>query len=323
MAFKSYGTRKRWYANPAEIDLAIKKHSVRTKSGESPLRYFDGATMASYQVPSRTVENVFCRRQPTPLSCVNDEYIYNPELSNVVVSSLEVKTSEQGENAGRGLFTKVDMPENTYIAAESTVHAVRFFPTTNELITKLFTTCEPAEKLEVPEYYMDGYGFTSQTFVSLRALSAALSKHDLSQCIFVLLLVAIKQGAPEVVVDSCIITFVNHGCRGTYNVGTETDVDEFTADPNVPIEALNGRLHHTGGCIFDPVIDRHLFRMGDVSNKDIKAGDEILENYLAFIGSEDYWAEATGDLRKQCSGEVTDGSVTEYEHYFDEEEEES
>ena len=167
VAFKSYSTRKRWYANSAEIDLAMKKRSVRTMSGESPFRYFDGATMVSYQVPSRTVENVYCRRQPTPLSCINDKYLYNPELSNVPVSSLEVKKSKVGEYAGRGLFTKVDVPEDVYIAAETAVHSVRFFPSTRELIFKLISLCEQVgdDNYAVLEYYMDGYGFASRKFV--------------------------------------------------------------------------------------------------------------------------------------------------------------
>lgn len=76
VAFKSHKTRKRWYANAAEIQVAIQKRSVRTKSGMIPFRYFDGPTMVSYQVPPRAMETVFCRRQPVPSGCFNDTGTY-------------------------------------------------------------------------------------------------------------------------------------------------------------------------------------------------------------------------------------------------------
>jgi len=122
--------------------------------------------MSSYQVPSRTVQNVFCRRQPTPLSCLNDEYIYNPERPTAPVSLLEVKTSSLGENAGRGLFAKVHIAPDTYLGGETAAHPVHFSPTTYELIFKLYDTCDYTKELEILAYYMDSYGFTMQKFVS-------------------------------------------------------------------------------------------------------------------------------------------------------------
>jgi hypothetical protein len=167
LGFKSYSSRKRWYANPAEVELAMQKRCVRTKSGQSPFHYFSGATMASYQVPSRQVENVFCRRQPVPSSCANEAYIYNPERPNIPTSLLEVKASSLGANAGRGLFTKVDIPNESYIGGEVAGATIRFFPSTREVIDGLYTSCNATEReLEVLEYYMDGYGFTSRKFVS-------------------------------------------------------------------------------------------------------------------------------------------------------------
>jgi hypothetical protein len=167
VGFKSWSSRKRWYANPAEVELAMQKRGVRTKSGQSPFHYFNGATMASYQVPSRSVENVFCRRQPVPPSCTNKTYMYNPERPNVPTSLLEVKASSLGENAGRGLFTKVDIPKGSYIGGEVAGATIRFFPSTREVIDGLYTSCNATEReLEVLEYYMDGYGFTSRKFVS-------------------------------------------------------------------------------------------------------------------------------------------------------------
>lgn len=167
VGFKSYSSRKQWYANVAQIELAIQKRGVITKSGESPFLHFSGATMTSYQIPSRAAEDVFCRRQPVPPSCTNDEYIYNPERPNIPISLLEVKASTLGENAGRGLFTKVDIPKGSYIGGDVAGDTIRFFPSTREVINELYATCDATKKrLEVLEYYMDGYGFASRKFVS-------------------------------------------------------------------------------------------------------------------------------------------------------------
>lgn len=117
-------------------------------------------------------------------------------------------------------------------------------------------------------------------------------------------------------VDSSIITFVNHGCHGEYNVGLDTEEDEFTADPRIPIESLNGKSH-TGTSIFNPVIDRHLLHVGDVTLEEIDEGEEILDNYLAFIGSGEDWDIEIMELRNMCSGKVIEMSVTDYEHYYE------
>lgn len=121
--------------------------------------------MISYQFPHRTVEAAFCRQQPTPEECL--EYYLNPSVPNIPASSLEVKKSEVGEGAGRGLFTKVDIPEGAYVAAETGVNLVKFLPSTISLILELWEAREtPIAKLELLLYYMDGYGFTSRNFVS-------------------------------------------------------------------------------------------------------------------------------------------------------------
>jgi spermidine synthase len=289
VAFKSYSSRKLWYANSAEIELAIQKRTVRTKSGNSPLRYFDGATMMSYQVPSRTIETVFCRRDPAPYACNDNAFQFVPELPNLPASSMEVRISGQGEHSGRGVFTKVNVVNGTYISAETSAKSLRFYPSTYKIIIDLVEKCEKqAEELEVFEHYMHGYGFSSR-----------------------------RLGETEVFVDSSIVTFVNHGCNGTFNIGIATDFDEFTTDTRTPPAALMGQSH-TGTSVFNPVIDRHLFYSGDVSLRDIDAGEEILDNYLNFIGSQEAWEDDVNDLRKQCSGEVTPDSVSEYENYSDE-----
>ncbi|KAL9183486.1 hypothetical protein ACHAXT_004342 [Thalassiosira profunda] len=52
VAFKDIKTRANWYRSPAEIELQLQKRILPSKTGASSLRYFDGATMHSYQMPS-------------------------------------------------------------------------------------------------------------------------------------------------------------------------------------------------------------------------------------------------------------------------------
>lgn len=107
--------------------------------------------------------------------------------------------------------------------------------------------------------------------------------------------------------DSSIMTFVNHGCRGEYNVGKETAFDEFTVDPNVmPPEIIAKKSPN-----FSPKLDRYIFHQVEIAIEDIPAGDEILDNYLAFCSDPADWAEDLREVRKYCSGEP--GQVLEYE----------
>jgi hypothetical protein len=107
------------------------------------------------------------------------------------------------------------------------------------------------------------------------------------------------------------MTFVNHGCNKTYNTGGESSIDELTSDVDVFPDNLNGRSHAQTST-YNPVVDRHLRHAADYSLRDIKAGEEILDNYLAFIGNEKDWASDVQHLRDLCSGH-TIGTVTEYE----------
>jgi len=306
IGFKSYKTRQQWYANAAQINLQIQKRGMRTKSGESPFRYFDGPTMVSYQLPHRTMEAVFCRRQPTPEACLAGSYNYDPAIPNLPASSFEVKHSGISENTGLGIFAKVDIPEGAHLSAETKVHAVEFLPSTGYLIENLSKDDTAGDAIDVFMWYMDRYGYSSQKFVSLNACGYGLLfllrwQHELkSDC-----LRSLSQGDEECFVDSGILTFVNHGCRGSYNMGKKTTFDEFSADPSTVDGTVSGRSHE-GTTTFNPVVDRHLRYMADRSLRDIKAGEEILDNYLAFVGKPEFWAKDVMNLRALCSGQAVE-----------------
>mmetsp|Transcript_49692 Transcript_49692/g.75024 ORF Transcript_49692/g.75024 Transcript_49692/m.75024 type:complete len:102 (-) Transcript_49692:89-394(-) len=66
---------------------------------------------------------------------------------------------------------------------------------------------------------------------------------------------------------------------------------------------------------YNLVVARHLphnQNSGDVALRDIKAGEEILNNYLDFTSSEKHWKADVLDLRNQCLGKGV-GSITDYE----------
>jgi hypothetical protein len=98
------------------------------------------------------------------------------------------------------------------------------------------------------------------------------------------------QGKLHYDIDSWIGLFCNHGCNGTYNVGKPSC--QYYTEVNVD-------LHHPGELImsapiFSPFTERHLrhfqYRDDSILRK-INRGDEILCNYLAFVGVSDDFEE--------------------------------
>merc|ERR1712173_134188 len=55
--------------NPSEIRIAIHNRIQSSKSKTPLLKYFDGATMASYRNPHKGAETEYCRRVPMPNEC--------------------------------------------------------------------------------------------------------------------------------------------------------------------------------------------------------------------------------------------------------------
>lgn len=158
VAAKSLVSRKLWYRTEPEINLDIRRRVLPTKTGGSALQFFDGATMVSYQEPSKRFEHVFCRQEPMPDAC-EDMRGFDPSIPNAPIDWFEVKESQAGKNAGRGVFAKVDIPENYYTSVEIGVHPVYFPPSTFDLVTAMEASV--GEDLEAIEVYMHGYGYQS------------------------------------------------------------------------------------------------------------------------------------------------------------------
>lgn len=280
IAFKCTSCFSQWHSNQAMIDLAIKERSMATVDGIGTklFRFFDGATMVGYQYPSRVVENVFCREIPTPEFC-DTLHGFDPYTTNVMLSSLEVKTSLI-PNAGRGVFTKIDIPKGSYIGLEEVSNNVIVMPSSVYWL-RIFMNESIVNRWKMFDAYLYGLGFSSDFFF------------DTSYSI-----------------DNGILQFLNHGCNGTNSI-QNYNTTEVTANPTTLPDEFEITFEST---IYNPFVSRsnmNLQNCGDVTNKNVKAGEELLDTYLAYF-TVDTWKRGINDLRAQCSAQAL-GSVGSYE----------
>ena len=92
--------------------------------------YFDSATVLSLRYPSRLSERSYCRRKNGTQGCeIGQGHQYDPNTPMIPTSSLEVRHSDAAENAGRGVYTLVDIPRDSYLGLDRMVHFV-YVPTT-------------------------------------------------------------------------------------------------------------------------------------------------------------------------------------------------
>lgn len=110
---------------------------------------------------------------------------------------------------------------------------------------------------------------------------------------------------------SHFLTFVNHGCNGTHNLGhTDLGYTDFTIDLD---QGLPENLGFRVPVPYNPPYDRDPERQmaAIVTAKDIAADDELLDSYLDFEGS-DGFVEMVKYMQNMCSGGL--GLVEEYQN---------
>lgn len=281
IAFKERDSLVNWYANEAEIKLQLARRSMPTKSGETPFRYFDGATMMTYQFASRVNEEVFCRSQPQPDLCAQKHGL-DPQIENIPISALEVKTSLI-PNAGRGVFFKEVASKGTYIASDQLVHSILVPPLAFWYATSIRKLLPDVPYFRTLNAYIFGYGYAHSFY-----------------------------GDIGYSVEPSILTFINHGCNGTYVQGLKMDVTEMTADLKEMPEILANNVPETA--FYNPFVDRnHLLLMHAMERtlRDVQAGEELLDNYLNYF-TEVNWESSVKDLRAQCQSQGV-GAINRYE----------
>jgi hypothetical protein len=125
---------------------------------------------------------------------------------------------------------------------------------------------------------------------------------------------------PSAGADASIITFINHGCDGTYNTGwAGVNVTELTAVPGLGPEAngygaIKGEANEFDERLYNPFLDRFYpnYDCDDSTPalRDIGAGEELFDNYLDYGGADRTleWEVLLQTLKTICAGEA--GPVT-------------
>ena len=132
VASKSFDTMGRWLSDSTLVNYNIRKRTIPTKDGESPLLYFDGATMFSYSYPSKASEVVFCRRYGDLQNCKTG-HGFDQEKESLPISVMEVRTFDDR----RGVFATRDIPQSSYIGLEDAVHGVYVKTPASKLLDRM------------------------------------------------------------------------------------------------------------------------------------------------------------------------------------------
>jgi hypothetical protein len=103
---------------------------------------------------------------------------------------------------------------------------------------------------------------------------------------------------------SHFLTFVNHGCNGTSNLGERGEDPSTFTEWNVDLSAgIPEELGAKPNLPYNPVVDRDLVRYATncVVAINVPKGEELYDNYMNF-GGDEYFVEMVHSLREQCSG---------------------
>jgi hypothetical protein len=112
------------------------------------------------------------------------------------------------------------------------------------------------------------------------------------------------------------MSFVNHGCNGTNNVGDQSPfTEQSNVDPNDPL--VINFIHEMGesgrkDSGYNPALLRDTtLRFVVQNNEPIMKGEELRDNYITFITDVEALESDLADLKSQCSGSL--GTISEYE----------
>lgn len=112
------------------------------------------------------------------------------------------------------------------------------------------------------------------------------------------------------------MTFVNHGCKGTYNFGPTTSFTESNIT-EADLSDEDDSSEHGPNDFYNPFMERTL-AFGDctssVALRDIETEEELLCNYMVlYSGFSEL--EAMQEVKRMCTGEKP-GDVARYEQAY-------
>lgn len=244
-----------------------------TVDGKSPFKFFDGATMQSFYYPHKTIAEVFCRDSESR-HC-KEGHGFDLTRENLPMSTVELRESSVGEHAGKGVFATVYIPRNTYVGLEEYVSsAVRGDAQTYDALLKTSKLIEGKFWGSALDSYIHEYGEVSA-----------------------------DNGKDSFVVDSTIRSFTNHACDGNNNIGVELGVSQSSSNSHEVVQEVIDRYEEPG-MIYNPAADRQVkFHARTIALRDIKEGEEQLDNYLTSSGkSVKKWESDIAELQKVCEG---------------------
>jgi hypothetical protein len=264
--WKDAQSAERWFASQAMIDLNIQKRILPTIDGREPLKFFDGATMMSYQYPSRVNQEVFCRESPSPRFC-DDGHGLDPRLPNAPASYLNVQKSNIS-HAGLGVFAREMIPVNAYIAAEEAAHSL----VVQSPQWRLLEAFE--NEYNSMKDYISHFGHSNDLY-----------------------------GGTAFAAHMPVLAFLNHGCNREFAIGQSDSTDEMAADPkHFQSDAVS--LSRSLQSIFNnPFVDRNqavLLNAAITTSRNIEVDLEVLDNYLRYLQA-DNWEQGIHRLGQQCS----------------------
>jgi len=271
IAFRDPSCASRWYANQAEVDLAIRQRilppptassgDATSSSSSSPLRYFDGATIESMAYPTALEAGIFCLKRDNARYCDLGRG-FDPARPNAAAASLEVRQRrDDGDSEGgvvRGVFSRNAIPRGSYVAIEEGIHDVVIPPSTHGVVRGMMGSNDTATDEASSDSFdaggrwrkaFDGYLF-GQKFLST------------------------SFGRPSYSADSGIRYFLSSSADrgGGGNVGVPAAASAASSDKAPgPLEGLRHVVHNPAVVRNFPILQHAL-----VAVEDIEPGDEIV-----------------------------------------------
>jgi len=269
-----------FHRSQAEMEISMHRRLLTSRSGAKPLKFFDGAVLKSYQVPPKSWETVYCRQTPVPKGC-SLTYSFDPRVPHFPSSIFEVKTSSLGEHVGRGVFVAVDIPRGALMGQELAGNEVHFPPRSLDIIENMMEADDSDDSTLCLYNYVEGYGYD-------------FKPHG-------------------IFVDQDIMTFVNHGCFGSYNIGTPYEevlalynetTQTFSISEQNPSDYIS--VDEVVNAVWDPAGKRRKFselNNGCTALRPIKMGEELFADYNYFTDIHSpYWEIEKEELKSQCMG---------------------
>ncbi len=107
-------------------------------------------------------------------------------------------------------------------------------------------------------------------------------------------------GMNTFVVEKSILTFVNHGCNGEYNMQLLITRNPHVTEQNATLEDVPANR-----AVYDPFLDRnqHSTQYMMIALRDIKAGEELFCNYVYLTVEPDEWWDEVQVLKRICNKE--------------------